>query len=116
MNIHQNASLTPRGRAVLISRLDRGEHPMFTGPPEPCLTWSKHDVWHVYACVSGLWHRHEQGPPWWRRWLSFLLGPAPTRITHREGPCGHECRSCEAAAEALGIIQRRSSFNTASTR
>ena len=28
MNIHQNACLTPRGRAVLISRLDRGEHPM----------------------------------------------------------------------------------------
>ena len=28
MNIHQNASLTPRGRAILVSRLDRGEHPV----------------------------------------------------------------------------------------
>ena len=28
MNIHQNAQLTPRGRAILVSRLDRGEHPV----------------------------------------------------------------------------------------
>ncbi len=27
MNIHKNARLTPRGREILISRLDRGEHP-----------------------------------------------------------------------------------------
>ena len=26
MNIHKNARLTPRGRATLISRLERGEH------------------------------------------------------------------------------------------
>jgi len=28
MNIHENAGLTPRGREVLISRLERGEHPI----------------------------------------------------------------------------------------
>ena len=27
MNIHENARLTPRGREILVSRLDRGEHP-----------------------------------------------------------------------------------------
>ena len=27
MNIHKNAGLTPRGREILISRLERGEHP-----------------------------------------------------------------------------------------
>jgi hypothetical protein len=27
MNIHKNARLTSRGRALLISRLTRGEHP-----------------------------------------------------------------------------------------
>ncbi len=27
MNIHKNARLTPRGREILISRLERGEHP-----------------------------------------------------------------------------------------
>jgi transposase InsO family protein len=27
MNIHQNARLTPRGRAIMMSRLERGEHP-----------------------------------------------------------------------------------------
>ncbi len=28
MNIHKNARLTPRGREILISRLDRGERPL----------------------------------------------------------------------------------------
>jgi transposase InsO family protein len=28
MNVHENAGLTPRGREMLISRLERGEHPM----------------------------------------------------------------------------------------
>ena len=28
MNIHENARLTPRGREILISRLERGEHPL----------------------------------------------------------------------------------------
>ena len=28
MNVHENAGLTPRGREILISRLERGEHPM----------------------------------------------------------------------------------------
>ena len=28
MNVHENARLTPRGREILILRLDRGEHPM----------------------------------------------------------------------------------------
>jgi len=28
MNVHNNAGLTPRGREILISRLERGEHPM----------------------------------------------------------------------------------------
>ncbi len=28
MNIHKNARLTPRGREILISRLERGEHPV----------------------------------------------------------------------------------------
>ena len=27
MNIHNNARLTPKGREILISRLERGEHP-----------------------------------------------------------------------------------------
>lgn len=27
MNIHKNARLTPKGRALLIARLERGEHP-----------------------------------------------------------------------------------------
>ena len=27
MNIHKNAGLTPRGREILIARLERGEHP-----------------------------------------------------------------------------------------
>ena len=27
MNIHKNAGLTPRGRGILILRLERGEHP-----------------------------------------------------------------------------------------
>ena len=26
MNVHKNAGLTPRGREILISRLERGEH------------------------------------------------------------------------------------------
>ncbi len=28
MNVHENARLTPRGREILISRLERGEPPM----------------------------------------------------------------------------------------
>ncbi len=28
MNIHKNARLTVKGRELLISRLERGEHPM----------------------------------------------------------------------------------------
>lgn len=28
MNVHKNARLTPRGREILISRLERGEHPL----------------------------------------------------------------------------------------
>ena len=28
MNVHKNAGLTPRGREILISRLERGEHPI----------------------------------------------------------------------------------------
>ncbi len=28
MNVHENARLTPRGREILISRLERGEHPL----------------------------------------------------------------------------------------
>ena len=28
MNIHKNARLTPKGREILISRLERGEHPL----------------------------------------------------------------------------------------
>ena len=28
MNVHKNAGLTPRGREILVSRLERGEHPM----------------------------------------------------------------------------------------
>ncbi|WP_156892535.1 hypothetical protein [Salaquimonas pukyongi] len=27
MNIHKNARLTPKGRELLIERLERGEHP-----------------------------------------------------------------------------------------
>ena len=27
MNMHQNARLTPKGRELLIRRLERGEHP-----------------------------------------------------------------------------------------
>ena len=27
MNVHHNARLTPKGREVLVTRLDRGEHP-----------------------------------------------------------------------------------------
>ncbi len=27
MNMHQNARLTPKGRELLIERLERGEHP-----------------------------------------------------------------------------------------
>ena len=28
MNVHKNARSTPRGREILISRLERGEHPL----------------------------------------------------------------------------------------
>ena len=28
MNVHKSAGLTPRGREILISRLERGEHPI----------------------------------------------------------------------------------------
>ncbi|MBE9556593.1 MAG: IS481 family transposase [Proteobacteria bacterium] len=28
MNVHKNARLTPRGREILVSRLERGEHPL----------------------------------------------------------------------------------------
>ncbi len=28
MNVHKNARLAPKGREILISRLERGEHPM----------------------------------------------------------------------------------------
>ncbi len=31
MNVHKNARLTPRGREVLVSRLERGEHPRDMG-------------------------------------------------------------------------------------
>ncbi len=31
MNVHNNARLTPRGREVLVSRLERGEHPRDVG-------------------------------------------------------------------------------------
>ncbi len=31
MNVHKNARLTPRGREVLVSRLERGEHPQDVG-------------------------------------------------------------------------------------
>ena len=27
MNVHKNARLTPKGRELLIARLERGEHP-----------------------------------------------------------------------------------------
>ena len=31
MNVHKNARLTPRGREILVSRLERGEHPQDVG-------------------------------------------------------------------------------------
>ncbi len=31
MNAHKNARLTPRGRELLVSRLERGEHPRDLG-------------------------------------------------------------------------------------
>ncbi len=31
MKVHKNARLTPRGREVLVSRLERGEHPRDVG-------------------------------------------------------------------------------------
>ena len=31
MNVHKNARLTPLGREVLVSRLERGEHPQDVG-------------------------------------------------------------------------------------
>ncbi len=31
MNVHKKARLTPRGREVLVSRLERGEHPRDVG-------------------------------------------------------------------------------------
>jgi transposase len=31
MNVHKNARLTPRVREVLVSRLERGEHPRDVG-------------------------------------------------------------------------------------
>lgn len=31
MNVHKNARLTPRGREILVSRLERGEHPRDVG-------------------------------------------------------------------------------------
>ena len=48
MNIHQNARLPPRGRATLISRLERGEH--------------REDV--AMAMGVGTRTRHK----WWRRY------------------------------------------------
>ena len=54
MNIHKNARLTPRGREILISRLERGEHPLDVATA-------------MGASVSTVYK-------WWRRYRTEGLG------------------------------------------
>ena len=54
MNIHKNARLTPRGREILISRLERGEHPLDVATA-------------MGASVSTVYK-------WWRRYRAEGLG------------------------------------------
>ncbi len=54
MNVHKNARLTPRGRGVLVSRLERGEHPGDVGTA-------------MGVSVSTVYK-------WWRRYRAEGLG------------------------------------------
>ena len=48
MNIHKNARLTPRGRATLISRLERGEHREDVATAMGVSTRTVHKWWRRY--------------------------------------------------------------------
>ena len=59
MNIHKNARLTPRGREILVSRLERGEHPMDVATSMGVSTSTVYKWWRRYRAegVGGLQDR-----------------------------------------------------------
>ena len=48
MNIHKNARLTPKGREILISRLERGEHPLDVATAMGISTSTVYKWWRRY--------------------------------------------------------------------
>ena len=48
MNIHKNARLTPKGREILISRLERGEHPLDVATAMGTSTSTVYKWWRRY--------------------------------------------------------------------
>ena len=48
MNIHNNARLTPKGRELLIGRLERGEHPHDVA----CAMGVSVRTVYIYGCLS----------------------------------------------------------------
>ncbi len=55
MNVHKNARLTPRGREVLVSRLERGEHPRDVGTARGVgASTSTVYKWRRRYCAEGL--------------------------------------------------------------
>ncbi len=51
MNVHKNARLTPRGREVLISRLERGEDPQDVGTAMGVSTSTVYKWWRRYRAA-----------------------------------------------------------------
>ena len=59
MNVHENARLTPRSREILVSRLERGEHPRDVGTAMGVSTSTVYKWWRRYRAdgLAGLLDR-----------------------------------------------------------
>ena len=81
MNMHQNARLTPKGRELLIERLERGEHPK--------------DV----ACAMGVSVRTVY--KWYRRWREGGVAALRDRSSRPRHSPDRTPAACEAAVVRL---------------
>ncbi len=52
MNVHKNARLAPRGREILVSRLERGEHPRDVGTAMGVSTSTVYKWWRRYRAAG----------------------------------------------------------------
>jgi transposase InsO family protein len=86
MNIHKNARLTPRGREILISRLERGEHPL--------------DVATAMGASASTVYK------WWRRYRAEGLGGLVDRSSRPNASPNRTPDGVEARVVALRMERR----------